>query len=352
MGSAQSAFVKFDSQGKFMFAVMKPCGNPVVGTPTSPTPPPQSHPQASCQSLTVTKLKRTVFHFRAEAAVKDGAKVKGYTFTVRYGGQQVGHKEVQTGNLHAGYRFRAEQSGNYTVHVSISTSEGERAGPNCQASFSVTEAPTPPQPHTPGVSVEKFVEHEKYKRVGVDADYSYQMSVTNTGDVALANVLVTDTPEAGIILLPDQAVGTVENNTWSYTIANLGVNETMDFSLVAKVPAYVAKRLTNTVCVNAAEVPGNPDDCDSADVDVPPKGKVIVCNPITGEIITVNEDDKDKYVPIDSSECQEETPPAENPKAPAALPHTGPAEDVMQMLGAGLMAGSGAYYLASRRENR
>lgn len=44
MGSAQTAFVKLNSNGQFMYAIMKPCGNPVSATNTVPTPTPAPTP--------------------------------------------------------------------------------------------------------------------------------------------------------------------------------------------------------------------------------------------------------------------------------------------------------------------
>lgn len=45
MGSAQEALVKFDDSGRFVWAIMTPCGNPVNATPTpKPTSQPQPQP--------------------------------------------------------------------------------------------------------------------------------------------------------------------------------------------------------------------------------------------------------------------------------------------------------------------
>jgi hypothetical protein len=57
MGSAQAALVAMDSNGKFMFAVMTPCGNPVTGTPVEPPKPPEPKPQSiTCDALKVDIL--------------------------------------------------------------------------------------------------------------------------------------------------------------------------------------------------------------------------------------------------------------------------------------------------------
>nr|MCU0667532.1 PKD domain-containing protein [Patescibacteria group bacterium] len=61
MGSAQAALVAVDSNGKFLFAIMTPCGNPISGKPVEP---PKPKPQSlTCDNLTVTivnKEKREV----------------------------------------------------------------------------------------------------------------------------------------------------------------------------------------------------------------------------------------------------------------------------------------------------
>ena len=61
MGSAQAALVAVDKNGKFLFAVMTPCGNPVTGKPVEP---PKPKPQTlTCDAVKVTitdATKRTV----------------------------------------------------------------------------------------------------------------------------------------------------------------------------------------------------------------------------------------------------------------------------------------------------
>lgn len=223
MASAQTALVKMDQNGKFLFAVMKPCGNAVTAKPkvtTQETPP---------------------------------------------------------------------------------------------------TPPTPPTPTTPGIDVVKYVGNDsKYQRVGINVEFSYRIDVKNTGNVDLDNVLVTDTPDRSITLISvSPPTGKIENNSFTYTIPKLLKGETRTFSLTAKVPAYMAGRLINTVCVDTPTIPGSPDKCDKAEVDVPPK--------------------------------TEQPPTPETPTAPEELPQTGPTDVVLQIVGAMSLVGAGAYYIASRR---
>lgn len=73
--SSLDAFIKLDSNGKFMFAVLTSCGNPVRGTPvTPPAPKPQPQPQPQPQptpvpSFTIQKQVRAAGQNDWQAAV-------------------------------------------------------------------------------------------------------------------------------------------------------------------------------------------------------------------------------------------------------------------------------------------
>lgn len=246
MGDAQTAMVKMDGNGKFLYAVMKPCGNPVTATPTETTPPQQPEPK-------------------------------------------------------------------------------------------------------PGVTIEKYVNRDKkYQRVNENVEFSYRIVVKNTGETNLKNVKVTDTPQAGITLLSVQPpVGQIRNNVFTYTIPQLSKGESRSFAITAKVPAYKAGKLVNTVCVDAPEVPGNPDKCDKATVEVPPTpvpGKIEVC--VLADK-TIQQIEETAFNPSLHSknldDCEETVTPPE-------LPKTGMVDSILSMVGAMSLAGSGAYYAMSRRQ--
>lgn len=336
MADAQTALVKFDRNGRFMFAIMKPCGNPVTGNPT----PPPAQPSAACKTLNVSKLTRTKFRFNARATVKDGAKVKAYVFQVTKRGKVIETKRFNSSKLSQSFTYSQNEPGKYRVRVTVKTTEGDKSGQDCVKPFEVK----PKREKQPDVDVNKLVDGVDYKQVGVNVEFTYQIRVTNTGDVDLKDVKVTDTPEQGVALL-SASEGDITDNTWTHTIPELKIDESMDFTIQAKVPEFLAGRINNTVCVDAPEVPGNPDDCDDAEVEVPPEGKTIVCNPETGENIRVDEDEADQYVPVGSPECEE----APEVPTPPELPVTGPTDAILQLVGAISLAGAGVYYVASRR---
>ena len=353
---------------------------------TVPEEPEVPTPAAECESLTVEKLSDTSFRFDGAATVENDATVSKYTFDVQKDGVTVDSIPVNSSDLTASTTYEQSTPGDYTVRLTVQTSLGAKTNDNCVKAFTVEK---PPVEENPGVDITKTVEGVKYIRVGVNVEYDYQIVVTNTGDIDLENVLVTDTPQQGITLTGASEGSIAANNTWTFTIPELTVGASKSFTLSAKVPEYLAGKLTNTVCVDAPEVPGNPDDCDEADVDVPPKETpedVVVCNPEDGTIITVPKEDEDKYVPVDSPECKEiqvcvlETKEVETIKksdfdsklrstdltdceetpvtpvtpvapAPTELPYTGPAEVAAQIIGAMSLAGANAYYFTSRRSN-
>ena len=82
----------------------------------------------------------------------------------------------------------------------------------------------------------------------------------------------------------------------------------------------------------------------------PAPNKVNVCNPATGEIITVDEADASKYKPVDDEACKET--PGKGGTTPEELPSTGPAEAISALLGTGSLAGAGTAYVRSRRALR
>ncbi len=296
----------------------------------TPTPP---QPAADCKAASVEQMSRTEFTLKGSASTANGATVSQYIFKIYKDNTLVDTKTVDTTALTASTKYTQETVGDYTVKLTVKTSLGDKTGNNCQANFTVVKQKTPSD------AITKLVDGVKYKRVGVNVEFTYQLRVTNNGEVDLTNVKVTDVPQAGITLV-SAPVGTITDNKWSTTISKLAIGESKDFTITAKVPVYQAGMLVNTACVDAPEVPGTPDHCDTANVDVP--GNVQVCNPATGEIITVSEDQASNYAPVNSPACQPTTPPE--------LPHTGPSSLISQILGVLSLTSATAYYIASRRQ--
>lgn len=297
-------------------------------------------PTATCEALQIIKISRTKFTLVGRASTKGNASVKAYVFTVSKNGSTVLTRTVTTSALAAKTTVVETKAGTYHARVTVKTSLGDRSGAACAKTFTVK--PPVVTPH-PGVSITKLVNHKKQATVAKNETFTYQIAVRNTGNVDLKNVHVTDTPEDGVTLI-SAAKGTITNNTWGYTIPSLSVGETMYFNLQAKVPSMTGVVLDNKACVNATEVPGNPDDCDHAKVNVPkPEEELRVCELDTKTIVTIKQSDfNESRYSTDLSKC-EETPTV------TELPQTGATGTVLQAVGAMALVGASAYYLASRR---
>ncbi len=250
-------------------------------------------PSARCESLTRQRISRTEFEFTGTSVLENGATASRYDFIVHNAaGTKVAEKQVSSSAQQAKSGVMSlTETGKYTVRLKVQTSAGEKTSPDCVLNVSVAA------PLTPAVEIKKDVDGVKLKEVPVGQDFSYNITVTNTGQVDLKNVLVTDKPQAGVTLT-GKLVGTISGNVWSYTIPSLAVGESKSFKLTARVDAYVAGELNNSACVNASEVnPSNPtatDDCDEAKVTVtPPVAMIQVCDLASKTIITIKETDFD-----------------------------------------------------------
>ena len=349
MADAQTALVKLDSNGKFQYAVMKPCGNPVSATPKEEPQPPTPQPVAKCEGVKATMQERTKYMVTATASAKDGAKIKSYNFKVTTGSTTLVDKTYASDKETQSVVYQDLQPGEYKVKVTVDTSEGVKDGKECVATFTV--APEPTQP-TPAVNLTKFVvkDGQKYALVNKDVEFSYLVTVTNTGSTDLTDVTVTDTPDSRITLLsvepPTNA--TIKDNKLTVTKLSLLKNESRMFTIKAKVSQAYAGKIPNTACVDAPTVPGNPDKCDTADVEVPttptpPQIEVCVINDKTVRMVPKADVDANPTLyTTDLSQCKEVEIPEE-------LPQTGPIETALSMIGAMSVVGSAAYYIASRR---
>lgn len=346
MSDAQTAMVKLDQNGKFLFAVMKPCGNPVTATPKE-EPKPEPTPKAECVNITAIEQDRTKYLVKATANTSGGAKIKSYTLKVFKGTSVVYDNTYANTTNEQSVVYVVNEPGEYRVKATVQTSEGVKGGKNCETTFTVKEAPVQP---APAVDITKHVDNDKkYLRVNANVEFTYKIDVRNTGNVDLDNVVVTDTPDRGITLVSvTPPSGKIENNTFVYTIAKLLKGETRTFVLTAKVPVAQAGRIVNTVCVDAPAVPGSPDKCDKAEVEVPPApvpGKLEVCVLADDTVRMIEQSEYDANPSLYSknlADCEEE-------EAPAELPQTGPVETAVSVVGAMSLVGASAYYVASRR---
>ena len=108
--------------------------------------------------------------------------------------------------------------------------------------------------------------------VAVGDAITYTITVENTGNVAFAGLVVTDTLPTGLVNqrnlnLPTGVLGGFSGNTLTATIANLAVGATVEITFVATVAADMyGETITNTAIVRDSD--GDELDRDGEDVEV------------------------------------------------------------------------------------
>jgi len=200
----------------------------------------------------------------------------------------------------------------------------------------------------PGITIAKTVNGGEHATVPVGQSFTYQIVVTNTGNVALKNAVVTDTAPKEVTPMVASA-GTISGQKWTYTIPSLAVKESRSFTITAKYAVYATGTHTNTVCVDTPTIPAtNPDACDSATTST--GEKITVCDTNTKQIITIDRSALDEsHMTTDQSKCETPVTP---PVTPPELPHTGIADVLGGGLGLSGLVGATWYYVASRRSLR
>jgi hypothetical protein len=321
MGDDQTALVKLDQNGKFLFAIMKPCGNPVTATPT---PPPTPEPSAICKILKAGSVNnsRSRFQLDARAVARDGAKIQGYTFKVKNAsGALVDSKKVTSSQESASYTTDITTSGSYTASVTVDTSVGKKESDQCTAAFTVAPEPSQPsyvcdQLHVTSLSPTSFSFTTNYTLK--DASLQYITYVIRDGN--------------GKEISRSRDTTYTQSNPATYSVE----------ALVTVSVNGQDKTITAPSCKQPFTVyPPNTPHCPVPGKEhLPPNSPECVYCPISGK----------QHLPKDSTECIE-TPPVTPPQTPSTpeLPKTGPLDSFASIVGLGSIIGTGSTYLISRR---
>ncbi len=289
-GSTYNVFKGY-SNSIGVFYIMKDCGNLAAAKLPTPPPPPPA-PTAVCSSLSAIKVTPSSYKFNASAAVTGGATISNYNVIVKNSGGVIA-KNISQPSTSTSVSFPSEYTfapGTYTATASVSTSLGTKTSSGCTASFTV---PQPPTPTHPAVTIDKKVDGVEQKTVNVNQEFTYQLVIKNTGDVALSNVAISDTAPKGVTFVRASS-GTITNGKWTQTVPSMAVHQTISVTITAKVPVYQAGLIKNTACVDTPTIPAtNPDDCDDAIVELPVP-QIQVCDLKSIKTITIKETDFNK----------------------------------------------------------
>ncbi len=287
-GSSYTAYVGTSKKlGKF--SIMAACGNIMTKKlpPKPPKPPEPPKPAATCSNLEVIRVSDTQRRFKASAKTTNGATISNYSFTIKNAaGKTVktfdyksSSSPVTTGNV-------TLTPGKYTVQTTVTTSAGKKTGDNCKAAFTVD---------APGVSITKTVNDRKLTKVQLNETFTYKITVKNTGKTTLQGLQVTDAAPKKITFISADK-GTTTPTSWKYTIPSLAPNQSASFAIKAKATERAESNATiikNTACVETGDIPGSPDACDDASVEVP-EVLIKVCDLTTDKIVEIKKSDLDK----------------------------------------------------------
>lgn len=376
------------------FRIVSACGNLVtysVPTPPAPKPTPKPEPKpqpaVTCDSLTVTPIQgsRTKVRISGKASGQNGGVVKELRYYVF---DANGNTIIQASAPGAESSTTIElpdAAGTYKAQVYAISDLGNITSTSCTAQITVPEKPvTPtPTPDKPSITIAKTVNKQKHAAVAVGQEFTYEITVTNTGKVALKDVVVTDNAPTEVSLVKADA-GAVKDNTWTYTISEFKAGEAKSFVLTAKYSKYAAGTHKNNVCVDTPTISGGPDACDNATTQTDETIEVCVKAEKTIRTIKRSEYDASKHVDKNSDECKtkpvnppstpqtppstpsQPTPPApQTPSTPAqpstpapsaptvtVMPQTGPLNVASGLFGVSGIAGMAYAYVASRRSLR
>lgn len=179
----QTAFVKMVN-GRFSFAVLKSCGNPVVAKPV----PPKPQSAAACTNLDVIQLSRTThtFKFDAKATASGGAKVSAFVYNVKdESGKTLLNRTVPTTATSSSTRYQVSKPGKYTVQVTVKTSIGDKTGSQCKDTFEIKTVP--PRP----VAACTKLEIDPISR----SNYTLRAAATVSGGATISGYTYTATKE-------------------------------------------------------------------------------------------------------------------------------------------------------------
>lgn len=322
-------------------------------------------PVFKCESLKATKIDRTEFRFNATASAEH-ATIKSYTFNFGDGKS----KTITTGakTATATHQYSGEAR-SYTAEVIVTMSDGKTA-PRVQACKTTVKVE---KEKIPSISIEKTVNNKKHDKVEVGEEFTYEITVRNTGDVVLKDAVVTDNAPAEVTLLSADA-GKIDGNKWTHTIPQLEIGDVKKFIIKAEYTKYSSGTHKNTVCVDTPTVTGSPDDCDDAttETDQP----IEVCDLNDNSIKTIKRSEFDEsHMTTDLSQCEDievciiedktiktikknefdestmttDLSKCEEVETPPELPQTGIDPFISGGLGLGSITAASYYWVASRR---
>ena len=294
----QTAWVKMIN-GKFSFAVLKSCGNPISATPKIP-----QTPAFKCVSLKVTEVSRTKRTFTAEATATGGATIEKYEFGF---GDGFGIT-VPTKSYTYDYKKTGTFKTNVVVHVKVNGVIKKVTSPACEKTITVTPPPTTPVYACTSLMARLITKETR--------TYGFDLKYTAEGGAALRDADFSF-GDGGT----QKAVTPAQLSTVQHSYAKEGkytTTATLHFTVAGVVKdksCQVTFDISPEACPLNPSLPKNSPDCQPC--------------PIPGK----------ENLPKGSPDCKE---------TPEVLAATGPSDIALGGLGLSTLTAAGYYWRASR----
>lgn len=188
-----SALVKMEGE-TFKFAVIEACGNPVTGTDVP-------NPGAACTGLEVVEQKDRTVKFIARASVTNGAAVQAYNFDFNGDGQV--DRKIATNALQQEVSYTYDRAGQFNAKVSVDTTAGPQTGNQCVKAITIAEEKKPDFTIVKDVRIKGQSNWVQDVQAKPGDTLEYRITVKNTGETDLTNVLVRDRLPAGVTFVND-----------------------------------------------------------------------------------------------------------------------------------------------------
>ncbi|HEU0266838.1 MAG TPA: PKD domain-containing protein [Candidatus Saccharimonadaceae bacterium] len=361
--AGEDAWVMINSEGQFVGAINKACGNPA---PATPVIPPKPKPQTvTCDALTAEGITNAAhdtleFNFATKATASNGATIKNYTYNFGDGTKTTAG--ASTSHTYA-------KAGTYTATVTVNAIVNGVARPISSTACVTQVSPKKNVVQPPEVSCTSL-------KLITESNDTYNLQATATampgipfgrtaGSVTGYTYTITDTNGAAIKTITKSA-GTeaLQSESGDFTLspgmytARVVVHSNAGDKTGPQCTVQIAVPAPNQITVcrlsDYQVVTINENDFDSSKYtkDLSQCQQVQVCDTTTGQITEVypNQIDNVRYT-TDLTKC---TPPAPTPTSttpitPTELPHTGASDTILSLFGAGSLIGAISYYIASRR---
>lgn len=300
----QTAFVKMVN-GKFSFAIIKSCGNPVTANPPKQPPQPPA-PEFKCVNLKVEEITRTKRKFTAEATATNGATIEKYEFGFGDGfGITVSQKSYTYD-----YRKTGTFKASVLVHIKVNGEIKKVNGPQCTVPVTIKPEPINPQFACTSLMARLISKENR--------TYAFDLRYTAEGGAKLRNVDFAFGDGASQTGVTPEQLPTVQHSfprEGRYTTTATLHFTVPDSSQVRDKKCQVTIDISPEACPLNPSLPKNSPDCQPC--------------PIPGK----------EHLPKNSPDCVE---------APQVLAVTGPTDMILGGLGLSSLTAAGYYWRVSR----